>query len=348
MHWPTVLLTYAIGTLGGLAARAIGVPLPLLSGALLAVGAAALIGWRPLGQLPQVPQRLRVAFLPVIGLGIGAAFTPRVAAAIPHWLPSLAAVVVFVPLVHWICYRLVRALSDLDPATALFGAAPGGLVETVEMGAALGGNVQMLTLLQFLRLILTILIVPTVFTVTSGHAVGSAAGVQMPGAGMPSLADAALLVAMGAAGAWIGLRLRLPAAPILGPVVLSAAAHATGLTAAAPPGWLVGATQIVIGTSLGVRFAGMPRGHLLLGLRLAAVNVSATLTIAGIFAAALAPIVKEPVSAVLLAFAPGGLAEMGLVALSLQLSVIYVTAHHLMRIILSVTVARSFARRLRT
>jgi uncharacterized membrane protein AbrB (regulator of aidB expression) len=55
--------------------------------------------------------------------------------------------------------------------------------------------------------------------------------------------------------------------------------------------------------------------------------------------------VGEPLAAVFLAFAPGGLAEMGLIALSLQMSVIYVTAHHVARIVLAVTVARLFWRK---
>jgi hypothetical protein len=39
-----------------------------------------------------------------------------------------------------------------------------------------------LTLLQFLRLILTILTVPMIFLVLTGHSVGSASGAQMVGA----------------------------------------------------------------------------------------------------------------------------------------------------------------------
>jgi len=61
---------------------------------------------------------------------------------------------------------------------------------------------------------------------------------------------------------------------------------------------------------------------------------------------ALAPHVNEPVAATFLAFAPGGLAEMGLIALSLDMSVIYVTAHHVLRIVLAVSAARILARRI--
>ena len=48
----------------------------------------------------------------------------------------------------------------------------------------------------------------------------------------------------------------------------------------------------------------------------------------------------EPLAAAFLAFAPGGLAEMSLVALSLNMSVIYVTAHHVLRIVLAVSFAK--------
>ena len=58
------------------------------------------------------------------------------------------------------------------------------------------------------------------------------------------------------------------------------------------------------------------------------------------FAFLLSGPVGEPVSAVILAFAPGGVSEMSLVALSLHLSAVFVTMHHLVRIILAVMAAR--------
>ncbi|MEX1147168.1 MAG: AbrB family transcriptional regulator, partial [Sphingomonadales bacterium] len=61
---------------------------------------------------------------------------------------------------------------------------------------------------------------------------------------------------------------------------------------------------------------------------------------------ALHALVGEPVAAVFLAFAPGGLAEMSLVALSLKMSVIYVTAHHVLRIMLAVGLAKLGSRML--
>ena len=70
----------------------------------------------------------------------------------------------------------------------------------------------------------------------------------------------------------LGRKLRLPAAIMTGPILLSAVAHLSGLTRTVPPDWAVTLTQLVVGTSLGARFVGLPRRTLLLALRLAALQ----------------------------------------------------------------------------
>jgi len=127
-------------------------------------------------------------------------------------------------------------------------------------------------------------------------------------------------------------------------VILSGAAHLAGLTTAVPPGWMVLVTQWIVGVSLGARFAGAGRARLLSALRLAALVTLAVLALAAGLAFALSDVVGQPEAAVFLAYAPGGVAEMGLIALSLQVSVVYVTAHHVVRILLTVMLARLFAR----
>jgi hypothetical protein len=172
--------------------------------------------------------------------------------------------------------------------------------------------------------------------------VGSASGAVLPAAAVPlTTYEVALLLAVGGLGVWVGRLLRLPAAIMTGPVLFSAVAHAAGLVHGVPPAWLVGVTQVVIGCGLGARFAGIERGMLIRAARLAVINAGVALAMAFGFAWALAPWVGEPLTAVFLAFAPGGLAEMSLIALSLQMSVVYVTVHHVARIVLSVMMAKA-------
>ncbi len=345
LHLPTFALTFAIGIAGGFVGKFIHLPLPMLLGALLAVAVPALGGWRPMGHPMQFPMTLRMLFVPVIGVAIGGNFSPAILAQVRDWWPSLLGIAVFIPVAHVLSFRAVRATGLVDPVTAFFGTAPGGLIETVQMGEEMGGDPAMLTMLQFLRLIVTLVSVPIFFSVMSGHMVGSAGGASLDRAPM-TLADLPWLIGSGVIGGWLGWKFKMPGGMVTGPIVVSALVHLAGLAQGSPPGWLVGFTQVVIGTSLGVRFAGMALSRFWLAIRLAALSTSLAMTLAVACAFALAGFVDEPPAAVFLAFAPGGLIEMSLIALSLQMSIVYVTAHHALRILLAVAVARALAHRL--
>lgn len=338
--------TLVLGGLGGALAVAAHLPLGWLLGSLLTVGVLAAAGVRVAGRGVVLPTSLRQAFVPVIGVSIGAAFTPEVARQLPGWLPSLGALCLYLPLVHLVSYTIFRR-GGIARREAFYGGAPGGLIEAVQLGEEAGADPRLLTVLQFLRLILTIVAVPLLFLVLTGHSVGSAAGATLSRPTGLGVADALALVAAGLAGLVAGRLLRLPAHIMTGPLLASALLHGIGLVEGAPPGWLVAATQVVLGAGLGARFAGIGRAVLISAGRLALINAVAALTLALIFATGLHWLVDEPLAAVFLAFAPGGLAEMSLIALSLNISVIYVTAHHVLRIVLAVLAVKTAGRWLR-
>ena len=337
---PMLALTMVIGSLGGLAARALHLPLGLLLGSIFAVGLAAMLKLQ-LGSVGiGFPQPLRNLFVPVIGVAIGGAFTPDVLRQMPGWWISLLALLVYIPVAHGAGYFIYRR-GGLPKAEAFFGAVPGGLIESVVLGEEAGADARTLILLQFLRLILTIIAVPLIFLALTGHSVGSAAGVQMGGAGAPlAWWDVAVLLLAGGIGYLIGRALHFPAAIMTGPVLASAVVHLMGWSAALPPGWAVGATQVVLGSALGARFVGVERGALSRALWLATQSVGVALMLAFVFAFGVAGLVGQPIAAGFLAFAPGGLAEMSLIALSLKVGVVYVAVHHVVRIVVSVTVAK--------
>ena len=333
-------ITLAVGGAGGVLAAALHLPLGFLLGSLVTVGVMAARNLRIAGKPVTLPARLRFSFVPVIGVAIGGAFTPAVAGQALGWGPSLLALCLFVPMAHGLGFAIYRR-GGLSPHEAYFGAVPGGLIESVQLGEEAGADVRLLTVLQFLRLIGTIVAIPMIFWGLTGHAVGSASGARMVGAGVAlGLRDVVLLIAAGAAGVAVARALRFPGWIITGPLVASALLHVTGMVQGVPPAWLVALTQVILGTGLGARFVGVDPALLRRAAGLALLNGAAALLLALGFALALHALVGEPVAAVFLAFAPGGLAEMSLIALSLNLSVIYVTAHHVARIVLAVTAAK--------
>ncbi len=130
-------------------------------------------------------------------------------------------------------------------------------------------------------------------------------------------------------------------------MVLSADVHLAGWTAARPPAELVAAAQVVVGTAIGCRFAGA-------GVRLIARTIVAaaggTLVLLAVTLAVallLHATTGLPTSALILAFAPGGLAEMSLIALALSMDAAFVATHHLVRIFLIVVLAPQLFRLLR-
>ena len=334
---PLALLgTMLIGLTGALLARWVGTPLPWLFGSVLAVGVAAFMGMKIASAPVQFPIEARFFFVPIIGVAIGATMTPQVLQEIPRWWPSFVALLLFVPLAHLTGFMVFKRIGKLDTTTAWFSSMPGGLIEAIAMGEENGADVRMLNLLQFLRLIVCILTVPTVFMLLEGGVVGSASGARIESAGVLGVIDVIVLVAAGVLGLLLGRRIGLPAALITGPILLSGAAHLGGLTDASPPGWMVSMTQLVVGLTLGIRFAGLSRKEIGLGLILTAITVSIALGLALVFGVILSNLIGERIEAVVLAFAPGGVVEMSLIAISLEISVIYVAIHHVARILLAV------------
>lgn len=348
IHPGTLFLTFAVGIAGGFGFKAIGMPLPMLLGSVVTVGALAIFGFKPGGQPPKVPFWLRFFFIPIIGLSIGAAFTPEILDEIGRWWPSLLALFLYIPLAHYAGYWGYYRLGGLSQNTAYFAGVPGGLLECIAMGEEAGADVRMLTALQFMRLILTIMLVPLAFSLLNGIAVGSAAGAQIQapiGAVLdtPEVIKQVLICVLGFFG---GRKLRMPAFIITGPILASGIGHLSGIITASPPRELIEATQLVIGVSLGTRFVGMRANAFFKALVLAFCNICVTMALAIITALLIHALVGEKIEAVVLAFAPGGLAEMSLVAISLHISVVYVAAHHVLRIILSVAVAKAFAHKI--
>lgn len=337
----------AIGAAGGVVCTVIGTPLPWLLGAMvataLALGAGLRIGGRPL-EFPQTP---RMALITIIGVAIGGSAEPGMWDQVADWWRSLLAVGVFVALAQVLNYQLFRRVAGYDRPTAFYCANPGGLIESVQLGEEAGGNVALLTVQHFARVAITVTLVPLIYWAMRGETVGSAAGVTFNGAGVPvGFGDVLLLAGCAVLGGWGGRRIGLPAAIITGPVILSTLVHSLGWTQAQPPWWLVSVAQLVIGLGLAMRFGGMSRRLLLQGIGLGALTVCLTLLLGAGLAWGLSLTGEHPFQILLMCYAPGGVVEMGLIALSLGVSPVMVTLHHIIRIVFTVIAVPIVGRRL--
>ena len=256
LTWGTALV---IAAAGGYAATLIGTPLPWLLGAMVATALAMVLGLRVAGRPLDFPQTPRMAFITIIGIGIGGTADADMWRQVGEWWPSLMAVGVFVFAAHAANYQIFRRIAGYDRATAYYCATPGGLIESIQLGEEAGGDVILLSMQHFARITITVIAVPMIYWAMRGEAVGSAAGVSMDKGAAVGALDVLILAACAVIGGWGGRRIGFPAAIITGPIILSALAHSFGLTEAQPPGWLIAVAQLVIGLGLATRFGGMTR-----------------------------------------------------------------------------------------
>lgn len=338
------LAALALAACGGAVAKLVGAPLPWLLGAMVATAAGLLVGIRPFGRDLVFPQSPRTVFIAIIGIAIGGSAEPGMwAEATKYWM-SLLALPVFVAIAQLANYQFFRRVAGYDRATAYYCATPGGLIESVQLGEEAGGDPALLTVQHFSRITITVVSVPFIYLILRGEAVGSSAGVSMDHSGAVGILDVVILAACGFVGIVGGRRIGLPAAIITGPILMSMLVHGLGLTQAQPPDWVISVAQVVVGVGLAMRFRGLPTNALTKGLGYGVVTVAIMLLIGGAIAAALSTLGAQPFQVLFMCFAPGGVVEMGLIALSLGVSPLIVTFHHILRIIVTVVAVPMIAR----
>jgi len=333
-----ILLTAALlgaGAATGAVFQWIGTPLPFMLGSLFASALAVALAQKRFPEGYAYPMTFRMVFVGVIGAMIGARLTPEVVALLPKMLLSLPAILAFVLAAHGVNYIVLRRIGKFDRPTAYYAGSPGGLFESILFGEEAGADLRLLTLMQFLRIISVVTVIPVAMSLWEGHPVGSAAGLDF-GGGETALIWVPAVLGFALLGVWIGRRLKLPAGQLMGPLLLVGALSMTGLVEIAAPGWLVAVAQVVLGTGLGVRFTGMTGRMFAIGAGLSLLSVAAMMSVGILLAVAVHQAGGLPVDVLVVSFAPGGVVEMSLIALSLATNPALVTLHHLLRILFTV------------
>lgn len=328
---PRIALGLAFGTAGGALFYLLNLPLPWMLGALFATMAASIANAPILG-----PARLRPAVVAVIGVLLGSRFTPELVADASVWLGTLSVLMVYVVAVALVVVPFYRFAGGFDWVTAYFAGMPGGLSEMIEIGEASGAKPAPIILAHSLRIVVTIALIAFWFRIVEGHEVGASLAAAD---GPLTWLDAVLLLASAVVGSLLGNRLRFPAPTFLGPLLVSAVLHLSGLTESAPPSLLINTAQVLLGTVLGCRFLGISARTIIPAAALAFGATLLTFALAVAAGLAMWHLAGITPDQALLALAPGGLTEMGLIALSINADVAFVALHHVVRILFVIVLA---------
>ena len=329
--------TLAVGGTGGAIFAYLGTPLPWMLGALFATMIASMSGIHL-----YIHQMFRRLWLIVLGVTLGSSFTPEVLDNLHLWVVSFAGMCVFVVFGTWLSYQIFVRLGHIDRVTAFFCASPGGLGEMIILGPALGGNERTIVLIHATRVMLVMAIIPPAYSLLAGYVPPANLG----GSGFfweLQASDLGLMAVAGTIGAAVAKVLRIPAWQMIGPMLASAAVHAGGWTEARPPSDFIAIAQLVVGSGAGSRFSGIRLHELARPMAISGMATVCLLLLAAGAAVTVAEWTGLDFRAIHLAYAPGGFAEMSLIALTLGIEVPFVSLHHLGRMIIVVTGATAVA-----
>jgi membrane AbrB-like protein len=189
----------------------------------------------------------------VIGVAMGALVdleTLRAVAA--NWLPVL--LVTLGTLALSLAAGLVLRLQPgISPVTGAFAMIAGGASGIIVMARELGADERMVAVLQYLRVLLIVVLMPVVAAGVYGAAPASGGAAGSGASDWP--AGLALTVVCGVVGLVVGRLVRLPVAALLGPMVAAAAVDLTGLGPGIEvPDLLQSAAFLVIGLQVGISF----------------------------------------------------------------------------------------------
>jgi uncharacterized protein len=317
--------TLAFAAAGGLTLGLIGMPAGYLSGSILAVAFAALAG-RPM----TIPMPLMRTLLVLIGMSLGAVVTPATLNGMATYPLSIAALILAMAAISYSGALYLRVVHGWDTLTAYLAAAPGGLSQVMGLAAELNADMRAIAIVQTIRVTIVAVGLPAGLSMLGlvGHANRSIGGAFDPS----KLDELAILIVASTVAALIAYRIKFPCGLLFGAMLTSAALHGSGLIHVTMPWWVTNTVMIAFGAVTGSRFAGTPLRMLLHFIGAALGSFAVAVAITAVFAAGLVGILALPIAEVMIAYAPGAVDAMMLLALALNLDPVYVGAHHLVRI----------------
>lgn len=323
------LETLAIGAAGGALFLLAHLPGGLISGAMIAVGIAAIAG-RPL----TVPPILTQTVLVLLGISLGSLVSRQLLRHIGAYPLTIALLALATFCSTFGSSVYLQRFHGWDQTSAFLAGSPGALSQITMLAAEKGADVPAIAVVQTMRVIILTAALPMLLALT-GIAPSSPPAVAVAIASPVELAE---LIAASIAVALLLRLTRFPASWMFGAMIGSSVLHGTGLVEGGLPPSVRAVALIGIGALIGARFARMRARTLLGHVNAALGSFAVAILISVIFVAIIALTTPVRPADVIVAFAPGAMDAMLALALTLHIDPIFVGAHHLSRFVF-VTIA---------
>jgi membrane AbrB-like protein len=318
--------SFAVGAAGGAVFTLAGFPAGWIAGSMLFSAVAALAG-RPI----LVPTWLARAFFIALGISIGAVATPETVVGMATWPISIMVICLAMMCIAAATAFYLTRVHGWDKQVAVLAGSPGALSQVMVLAAEYRLDLRGIAIVQTARVIMLAIGLPAGLALF-GHVGPAQLAVGLPIAQAPG--EFAVLVIGSTLLGLLLFRLGFSGGLIFGPMLVSAVLHGGGFVHVTLPPFVVYSAMVALGTIAGSRFTNTPFREVLSYLGAAIGSFAVAITVAAGFALITTTLLALPTAGVVIAYAPGSVDAMMVMALALQVDPVFVGAHHLTRVFL--------------
>lgn len=273
----------------------------------------------------------------IVGVLVATAITPDIVTSFMiEWPLYLAVVIATLLASTWLGWRIART-RILPGTTAIWGSSPGGASAMVLMADAFGADARLVAFMQYLR-VLCVTLAASVVAALWTDAAPAEAPVMAGTDWFPAYTAMQWLATVGLIllGVLLGNDRRIAAAAFLAPMIVGGALASQGLVAPALPPWLLAASFVVLGWSIGVGFTLDILRIALRALPWILGSIAALMLFCGGLALLLVVALEiDPLTAYL-ATSPGGLDSVAVIAAASDVDLAFVVTLQTVRLVIVV------------
>ena len=318
-----MIFTMLLGTIGGAIAFFLGFPIPWLVGSLLAMTLCKKVS------LVKAPNKTFSRWMRVLlGVSLGGSIAASIHGLDASLISSLSMAVIFVLIVTLVGVWYFKRLPAFNNLDSFMSALPGGLTFLISLSGDLGERFPKIALIHTVRmvfLIFTFSIFAYLLGVENTHtSVADSFDVSMD---LNLWQVFALCIGSGL----LADRLKIAGGHIMFPMIISAIFYANGLIQIPMPELVNTVAMVTFGAVIGCKISTGSWSDYKSQIRASIVFTAFAISIALLMSLGLAEVLDANYFLFFLALAPGGIAEICLIALALGFDVGFVAVVHTCR-----------------
>lgn len=330
-----IVITSAVAASTGFLFKQVGAPAPFLMGSLFGVWVIGGIV-RPIQPYLGIARWFHIPVVMGLAVLIGGSFRPDLLIYLDSWVVTLGAMLATTAVATAVgVFWLVR-VRHYPVREAFLSSVPGGQAEILLIAREHTDKDHVVALFHLMRVVLVFFSTPLLLAFTQGQGAVEQSNIilnQMQDLSSLPAATLLLFVLTALVGYVLARLLRFPMPHLLGPLCFSMILHVLGLLEMPRISEFVILAQISIGGAVGARLSRVPFLEVFGYVLDACINALILLAVYAVATFSLNILFGLDLIKLWLAFVPGGLYEVTLLALLFSFDVAFVAVHHTIRIV---------------